>query len=83
MNLAAFKFAELTSGYAETRLVADVEPQMPSQWPILETETAEPQEQPADNTDFAPPLLTIALSIASLLFAACGIEMGMSAYRKA
>ncbi len=83
LNLAAFKFSELTSGYAEMRLVSDAEPQMPSQWPILETETAEPQQPHADKTDFAPPFLTIAVSIASLLFAACGIRLGMSAYRTA
>ncbi len=87
LNLAAFKLTEMSNGYAATRLVADVEPQMPSRWPILEaeTETAEPQQpqQPADTTSFAPPLLSLALSLAALLFAGWGIGLGVSAYRSA
>ncbi len=83
LNLAALKVAELSSSYAETPVAADVEPQMPSQWPILEAEPAKPRVQLAHKTSSGPPLLTIALGIASLLFAGWGIRLGASAYRSA
>ncbi len=92
MNLAALKFSEASNSYAEPPVsAAVVEPQAGPRWPILEADaaaseqraTAKPSDATGSATGSTLPPVRIALGIVSLMFAACGIGLGLSTYRPA